>query len=289
MKVRENGICNSDGSCLQATEAVVSDADAVVVLMFAGAPLAAGRSGNCVPAAAAAAATAAAAWISGAGDELRCRDSLKRFGDGSWSAFEPPWWWWWWWCSWWWLWWCGDEAFVADADDDEDDDIKRFRVPPLNMALTSSQACVISSGGPPLSFIWRRHELKFAASGWMYLSPGPTRCEWKINLFGEKNRPQYEHFMHLARDELYRDGRNEPRQPQAHSWCTLNAKSSGNRGGALSPRNDLHSRSASRRVIIPQRRELTGIAPARRRISNWTGVHWTHVMPNATRRLWISL
>lgn len=83
MKVRENGICNSDGSCLQATEAVVCAADGDVVEIFAGVPLDAGRNGNCVPAAAAAAATAAAACINGAGDELCCRDSLKRFGDGS--------------------------------------------------------------------------------------------------------------------------------------------------------------------------------------------------------------
>ena len=34
--------------------------------------------------------------------------------------------------------------------------------------------------------------------------------------------------MHFARDELYREGINEPRQPHAHSWCTENVKSSGN-------------------------------------------------------------
>lgn len=164
-----------------------------------------------------------------------------------------------------------------------------FLVPPLNIALTSSQAWVISSGGLPLSFMCLRQELKFAASGWMYLSPGPIRCEWKMNLFGEKNSPQYEHLMHLARDELYLDGRKDPRHPQAHSWWTLNAKSSGNRGGALSPRNDLQSLSASRLVIIPHRLDDTGIAPARRRISSWTGVHCTQVIPKATRRLWISL
>lgn len=78
-----------------------------------------------------------------------------------------------------------------------------FLVPPLNMAFTSSQAWTTSSGGVPLSFICRRQELKLAASGCTYLSPGPTRCEWKINLFGEKKRPQYAHLMHFARDELY--------------------------------------------------------------------------------------
>lgn len=39
-------------------------------------------------------------------------------------------------------------------------------------------------------------------------------------------------------------------------------------GGALSPRNDLQSLSASLRVIIPHLLEDTGIAPARRSISN---------------------
>jgi hypothetical protein len=33
--------------------------------------------------------------------------------------------------------------------------------------------------------------------------------------------------MHLAREELYRDGTKEPRQPQPHSWYTSNAKFSG--------------------------------------------------------------
>lgn len=50
---------------------------------------------------------------------------------------------------------------------------------------------------------------------------------------------------------VYLAGKNAPRQPQAHSWWTAKAKSSGNRGGALSPRNDLHNLSASRLVIIP--------------------------------------
>ena len=34
------------------------------------------------------------------------------------------------------------------------------------------------------------------------------------------------------------------------------------------PKNDLHKRSASLRVIIPQRLEVTGIAPARLSSSN---------------------
>ena len=45
-----------------------------------------------------------------------------------------------------------------------------FLVPPLNIALTSSQAKVTSSGGFPRSLVWRRQELKLAASGWTYLS-----------------------------------------------------------------------------------------------------------------------
>lgn len=79
---------------------------------------------------------------------------------------------------------------------------RRFLVPPLNIALTSSQACTTSSGGLPDSFMCRRHELKFAASGCTYLSDGPIRCEWKMNLLGEKNRPQYAHLMHFARELL---------------------------------------------------------------------------------------
>lgn len=65
-----------------------------------------------------------------------------------------------------------------------------FLVPPLNIAFTSSQACTTSSGGLPDNFICLRHELKLAASGCTYLSDGPILCEWKMNLFGEKNRPQ---------------------------------------------------------------------------------------------------
>ncbi|KAJ8417508.1 hypothetical protein AAFF_G00223510 [Aldrovandia affinis] len=38
---------------------------------------------------------------------------------------------------------------------------------------------------------------------------------------------------------------------------------------------DLQSRSASRLVIIPQRLDEMGIAPARLKISSWTGVHCT--------------
>lgn len=154
-----------------------------------------------------------------------------------------------------------------------------FLVPPLNMALTSSHAWTISSGGLPVSFMWRLQELKFAASGWTYLSLAERRWEWKMNLLGEKNRPHIEHLIHLALDELYRDGRNWPRHPQAHSWCTINAKSSGSLGGALSPKKLLHRRSASLLVIIPHLLDETGIAPARRSISNCTGVHWTQVIP----------
>lgn len=74
--------------------------------------------------------------------------------------------------------------------------------------------------------------------------------------------------MHLALEELYRDGKNDPRHPHAHLCWTLNAKSSGSWGGELSPRKLLQSRSASLRVIIPHRRELTGMAPALLNISN---------------------
>lgn len=100
-----------------------------------------------------------------------------------------------------------------------------------------------------------------------------------MNLFGEKNRPHIVHFIHFALEELYRDGKKEPRHPHAHSWCTEKAKSSGNRGGLLSPKKLLHNLSASLLVIIPQRLDDTGIAPALLKISNWTGVHWTHVIP----------
>lgn len=64
---------------------------------------------------------------------------------------------------------------------------------------------------------------------------------------------QYEHFMHLALEELYLAGTNWPRQPQAQSWRISNAKLSGSLGGELSPRKLLHNLSASRLVIIPQR------------------------------------
>lgn len=39
----------------------------------------------------------------------------------------------------------------------------------------------------------------------------------------------------------------------------------------------------------PHRLDETGMAPALLSISSWTGVHWTHVMPKATRLLCISL
>lgn len=179
-----------------------------------------------------------------------------------------------------------------------------------------------SSGGLPLSRMWRRQELKLAASGWTYLAAGPVLWEWNMNLLGEKKRPHVEHLMHLALEELYREGRKAPRQPQAQSWWTAKAKSSGRRGGELSPRKDLQRRSASRLVIIPaviqslgclirfrghesfmqsisdiiirtyvlpHLLEDTGMAPALRSISSCTGVHWTQVMPKATRLLWISL
>lgn len=42
-------------------------------------------------------------------------------------------------------------------------------------------------------------------------------------------------------------------------------------------------------TVSPYLLEEMGMAPARLRISSWTGVHWTQVMPSATRRLWISL
>lgn len=98
--------------------------------------------------------------------------------------------------------------FDADSEGFEDAilvmgaDMSRLRVPPLNIALTSSQACATSSGGVPLSRKCRRHELKLAASGCTYLSLAETRCEWKMNLLGEKKSPQKVHLMHLARDEL---------------------------------------------------------------------------------------
>lgn len=61
-----------------------------------------------------------------------------------------------------------------------------MRVPPLNIALTSSQAWLSSSVADlSLSLRCRRHELKLAASGWVYLASG-VRCEWKMNLLGEK-------------------------------------------------------------------------------------------------------
>jgi hypothetical protein len=40
---------------------------------------------------------------------------------------------------------------------------------------------------------------------------------------------------------------------------------------------------------MPQRRDDTGMAPARRRISSWTGVHCTHVIPKPTNLLPIDL
>lgn len=43
--------------------------------------------------------------------------------------------------------------FLKSGRTPEEDAIRRFLVPPLNMALTSSQAWIISSGGVPLSFI----------------------------------------------------------------------------------------------------------------------------------------
>ena len=52
---------------------------------------------------------------------------------------------------------------------------------------------------------------------------------------------------------------------------TSNAKFSGNLGGVLSPKKLLHNLSASRFVIIPQRLEDIGMAPALLKISNWNG------------------
>lgn len=176
-------------------------------------------------------------------------------------------------------WFWGSILFCLGVWDTTDEDNNLFLVPPLNIALTSSQACTISSGGLPLSFICRLQELKLAASGWIYLSLALNRWEWNINLLGEKNKPQIVHLMHLALEELYLEGRKDPLHPQAHSWWTAKAKSSGSLGGALSPRKLLQRRSASLRVIMPHLRDDTGIAPARRRISSWTGVHWTQVIP----------
>ena len=75
-----------------------------------------------------------------------------------------------------------DEDDDCDDDDDDDgiDDVEkvelndeaeeaenRFRHPPLNMALTSSQACSSRSSLPACaSSRWRRQELKLAAAGW---------------------------------------------------------------------------------------------------------------------------
>lgn len=84
--------------------------------------------------------------------------------------------------------------------------IRRFLVPPLNMAFTSSHACTTSMGGSPSNRMCRRHELKLAASGCTYLLSA-RRCEWNTNLFGLKNMAQYRHLMHLARDELYLVGK----------------------------------------------------------------------------------
>lgn len=80
---------------------------------------------------------------------------------------------------------------------------------------------------------------------------------------------QFDIYLEL----LYRDGVKLPRHPQAHEWYTSNANVSGNFGGSASAKNDLHNRSASRLVIIPHRRDETGIAPARLNSSNCTGVH----------------
>ena len=41
--------------------------------------------------------------------------------------------------------------------------------------LTSSQACTTSSGGSPSSRMCRLHELKLAASGWIYFPPSANR------------------------------------------------------------------------------------------------------------------
>ena len=85
------------------------------------------------------------------------------------------------------------------------------------------------------------------------------------------------------RELLYRDGVKLPLHPQAQWWYTSKAKVSGNFGGAASDRNDLHNLSASLFVIMPQRLDDTGIAPALLNSSNWTGVHCTQVIPSATR------
>ena len=84
--------------------------------------------------------------------------------------------------------------------------------------ITIEITAIITSGGSPRSFVCLRQELKFAASGCMYLSVSVNkRWEWKTNLFGEKKTAQKEHLMHLALEELYLDGTNCPRHPHAHS------------------------------------------------------------------------
>ena len=62
----------------------------------------------------------------------------------------------------------------------------------------------------------RLHELKLAASGWVYLDSG-VRWEWNINLFGEKYMLQKVHLIHLALELLYLAGIKLPLLPQAHS------------------------------------------------------------------------
>ncbi len=64
-----------------------------------------------------------------------------------------------------WPWCCWTEAWELFTDAE---DIILLRVPPLNIALTSSHACETSSDGSPLRRMWRRQLLKLAASGWTY-------------------------------------------------------------------------------------------------------------------------
>uniref|UniRef100_A0A1I8HVQ0 Peptidase_M13_N domain-containing protein n=1 Tax=Macrostomum lignano TaxID=282301 RepID=A0A1I8HVQ0_9PLAT len=131
------------------------------------------------------------------------------------------------------------------------------REPPLNSALTSSQLCSSSLlGSGSVNVRCLRQALKFAASGWrnsatLADSKSSGRWQWKMNLFGEKNSRHWLHITHLR------------------------AVIGGRRGRSGSPRKERTRRSASRRVIVPQRLALAGMALARRRLSNWRGVHWT--------------
>lgn len=79
-----------------------------------------------------------------------------------------------------------DEENDEDDEDGEEAVLKiLLRVPPLNMALTSSHLWVSSWSCSRYSLRCLRQELKLAASGWLYLAAG-VRWKWKMNLLGEK-------------------------------------------------------------------------------------------------------